>query len=125
MILLPNIYRLAKVMMEYYRNEGFDDEIKIKGYKWKATKDYWIKHLNDVRELLRKKRKLYFEFLRENNTFRGQWKFVNKKQYNEVLKREYSDVGTRTDTYNEKLDDGKEKWNIELPHIEEVPLLEN
>ena len=116
---LPNKSRVAKVMMEYFKSEGYVDILKENNYKWRPDESYWEHHIPDITTLLRKNGKS-FDFLR-NDDFRGQWKFLDKKEENEILKREHSDIGTRTDTHNNKLDDTK--WKHNLPHLAEVPLL--
>jgi hypothetical protein len=123
---ISNIRELTKIMMSYFKNKsyGYKKELTKNNYKWKPDVDYWKNHLKDIRELLRKERKRYFEFLRINRKFEGYWMFVDKEGFFNSLKWGYSDIGTRTESYNDKLDDGNEKWDLKLPHIEDVPLLE-
>lgn len=119
---LPNARRVAKVMMEYYKRDGHDDDLKESGYRWRPSEDYWRVHLGDVRTRLREKGK-FFEYTLFQNSLEGAWRFCGKKEYETTLKRQYAEIGTRTESYNQKLDDGVSKWNMELPHIAKVPLL--
>lgn len=120
---LPNIFRLTKVMMEYYRAEGYSDELKEKGLTWKPSRDYWKHHLDEIRRILRDEKKKYFEYYRIDSSVKGEWRFCNKQEYESLLAKEYTGIGTRTNTYNERLDDGNAKWEIDLPSIREVPKL--
>lgn len=116
---LPNMRRVIIIMQEYAKRKN--KIIKVAGYKWRPTELYWWNHLDDVRRTLREKKEKYFEFLRTEGSLRGVWKFVSKEEYQDILKRDYKEVGTRTDTYNNKLD--ASKWKLPLPHIKDVPLL--
>ena len=121
---LSDIFRLSKIMIEYFRAEGYADDLKENGYKWRPTREYFKLHMEDFRRILRTQGK-FFEYLRPENDFKGEWKFVNKQEYETILSREHSDIGTRTENHNEKIDNGNEKWKLEIPKIAEVPLLTN
>lgn len=114
---LPNSNRLAKVMMEYFKRDGHIDDLKENGYKWRPTTDYFIAHLKDFRKRMRE-RGMFFEYVRDDGEIVGEWKFADRKMYEANLKRDGVDLQTRTDTYNDKLDDGLGKWKLQLPHIE-------
>ncbi len=118
---LPNKNRVAKVMQEYFNREGYQDDIREQGWRWKAGVDYWYRHLKDIAAYLREEKRLYFDYPRPWGSLEGEWKFVNKREYEELLERGYSDIKTRTETYNGKLDSSK--WDLELPHIADIPLL--
>ena len=120
---LPNVQRLAKVMAEYFHKEGYIDDVKEHGYKWRPDADYWQRNISAIAEYIRKERKKFFIYWREQGEFRGMWSFVGKAEYEKTLRREYSDNRTRTNTFNDRLTDGQERWKLEIPHIAEVPLL--
>ena len=117
---LPNKYRLAKVMQEYFKSEGYADELKSQGRSWRGSPEYWTNHLKDISAILRRDGDS-FDYYREEGEFKGQWKFLNKKEEGEILSREHADIGTRTDTHNGKLDDTK--WKHNIPRLAEVPQL--
>jgi len=117
---LPNIYRVAKTIQEYFKEDGYVDDLKEMGSRWRPTEDYWRRHINDISSVLAERSKP-FAFYREYGEFRGMWKFCNKKEYEIILRREHSDIATRTDNHNLRLDESK--WDLQLPHIAEVPLL--
>jgi hypothetical protein len=112
---LPSRRRVAKVMMEYYKRDGHDDDLKASGYRWRPCEDYWCSHLPDVCGRLRE-RGLFFEYTHFENSIEGAWRFCSKKEYESALKRQYSEITTRADTYNGKLEDAEKKWDLELPH---------
>ncbi|HDY86653.1 MAG TPA: hypothetical protein ENH82_00885 [bacterium] len=129
-----NINRLAETMMEYWREGDYEDMLQEHGYSWRPHIRY-IKHNTEgIRSALVSKRK-YFIYYRTavkiekgkktKIIFSGSWKFVDKKQYNEMLIRDNTDIATRVDTHNQRIDDGKKKWKMDIPHIAEVPLLNN
>jgi len=120
---LPNVQRLAKVMAEYFHKEGYIDDVKERGYKWRPDVYYWQNNIQSIAEYMRKERKKYFIYLREDGKFIGLWEFVCKAEYDKALRREYAGIATRTDTFNDRLTDGQERWQLEIPHISEVPLL--
>ncbi len=120
---LPNVHRLAKTMMEYFKRDGYVDDLTEFNYRWRPSEDYWRMHIREIASFLAQEKKIHFCFYREQGEFKGLWQFVNKKEYKETLAREYSDVATRTDTFNQRLEESK--WALNLPHIKEVPLLTN
>ena len=120
---LPNVHRLAKTMMEYFKRDGYVDDLIEFNYRWRPTEDYWRMHIREIASFLAKEKKLHFCFYREQGEFKGLWQFVSKQEYKDTLAREYSDVATRTDTFNNRLDESK--WQIDIPHIKDVPLLTN
>lgn len=116
---VANVYRLSKTMMEYFESEGFEDTLNDYGYSWRPCAEYWQHHLSDIRAMLRKERKLYLEFVRdnENGEFKGAWTFVKKKAFEDVMSKERVGLETRTETFNERLEDGYEKWQLSIPGI--------
>jgi hypothetical protein len=122
---LPNKRRLTKVMQEYFKTLGKDEEVKFAGYKWKPTPEYWDLKLRDICDTLRKDYKQFFFFLRTpgGKNFEGVWKFGSKKEYEIMLKMEHGEIDTRIDTHNEKLTDGQQRWQLNFPLIQNVPQL--
>ena len=120
---MPNCYRLAKTMQEYFRQEGMIDLLKEQGYKWLPTIDYWVFHLSDIAEYMRREYKLYFGYLRNKGSLTGQWKFLEKKEWETILYRDHSDIATRVETHNDKIDDTGNRWKVDIPIIQEVPVL--
>ena len=120
---LPNVHRLSKTMQEYFVSEGHIDDVKERGYKWSPDADYWRNHLSDIRAEMRKAKRWYFEFVREQGELKGEWKFVSKEEYLASLARDHADISTRVDTHNDKIQDGQQRWKVELPLIADVPLL--
>lgn len=117
---MPNVHRLAKTMMEYFRDEGMGDDLFEAGYSWRPNEDYWRMHLSDIRQQFRKERKKYFEFVR-NEGLKGNWKFVNKNEYLDTLKFDNNDISTRVDTYNDKVQGGQERWKINVVNLSTIP----
>jgi hypothetical protein len=121
---LPNKDRLGKVMQEYFDREGFQDRIIQDGYTWRPDVEYWTKHLSDLSEYMRAQYKIYFAFVRDDGELSGTWKFTNKGEWEKALAREHRDVKTRIETHNEKIEDTRLRWKIQLPKINEAPELE-
>lgn len=119
---MPNKRRLARVMMEYFHRGGYKDDLKEAGYVWLPDEDYWMNQLDGVRRQLRQE-KLYFEYVREDGALRGEWKFTDKSEYHNTLRREAAGLGTMVERYNERLEEGQRRWKLNLPPIEEVPML--
>jgi hypothetical protein len=119
---LPNKRRLIKVVIEYYANGDYREQLAEVGLKMRLGEDYFNNHLDDARRVLRDEG-LYFEYDREQGEWKGQWKFMNKAEYLRKLTREATGIGTQITHYNERLEDGNKKWILDLPHIAEVPLL--
>jgi hypothetical protein len=120
---LPNKERLAKVMNEYFVREAIVDKIKDAGYSWVPDAEYWTKHLADLCEHMRSKYRLYFAFIREDGEFTGIWKFTNKGEWEKALRRDHQDISTRVENHNDKIDDTRNRWNIPLARIADVPRL--
>jgi hypothetical protein len=120
---LPNIKRLSMVIDEYFRREGYIDDIQAQGYRWVPDELYWEDHIQDVSEYMRKYYKIYFGFYREDGQFKGIWKFMNKGEWERTLKRTHQEISTRVENQNEKLEDTKLRWNVNVPKIAEVPKL--
>jgi len=122
---MPNKNRLTKTMQEYFDTLGMQDIVHRSGYTWAPTADYWYNQLNEIRDALRKRKKMYLTFVRTEGTrgFDGAWRFATKEEYYASLKTEHRDIYTRASNHNEKLTDGQEKWRIDLPLIDKVPLL--
>jgi len=114
---LGNIHRLSKIMQEYFVTEGFDDILKEYGYTWIPTEDYWSRHLKEIREYLRQDKRLFLEYLRDKGRLEGEWKFLRKGEFENVIEREKAGLRTRTETYNSKLTDGREKWKLPQPLV--------
>lgn len=121
---LPNKERLSKIMQEYFVREGIQDNIIQDGYTWAPDGEYWFKHLGDICEYIRTQYKWYFAYFREDGELNGVWKFVNKGEWERSLRREHKDVSTRIETHNDKIEDTKLRWRIQIPKIAEVPELE-
>ena len=119
---MPNKRRLARVMMEYFHRGGYGDELKDIGYTWLPDEDYWMYQLDGVRRCLRQEKR-YFEYVREDGSFRGEWKFTTKTEYHNTLRREAAGLATMGEHYNERLADGQLRWKLNLPAIEEAPAL--
>jgi len=116
---IGNMKRVAKIMQEYFESEGFEDTLADFGYKWKPTTDYWERHLKEIRSYLRENKKLFFEFQRsgEGAGFTGDWSFLRKGEFERVMQEERSGLMTRLDTYNNRCDDGHDKWKIKEPRM--------
>ena len=116
---IGNIHRLASTMQEYFASEGFVDTLVELGYSWRPEKDYWVRHLQNIRDYLRKERRLFLEYKRskDDGAFKGSWEFVRKGDFDKVLARELSDIDTRIETYNDRTGDGHNKWKLDAPFI--------
>ena len=121
---LPNVRRLAQIMVERFETGDYIAELEDSGKHWHLTEVYVLNNIQDIcTELAVRGRP--FAYYREWKEFKGVWKFCSKSEYKTVLARDHSDVATRTDTHNQKLDEVSDKWDLQLPHIREVPLLTN
>ena len=114
---LGNVHRLSKIMQEYFVTEGFEDILKEQGYTWRPVQDYWLRHLKEIREFMRQEKKLFLEYSRDTGHLQGEWKFLRKGEFENVMAREKAGLKTRTENYNDRLGDSKEKWKIEEPLI--------
>ena len=119
---LPNVRILAQVMQRYYRDGDHKESLPEKS-RWKPTEGYWIAKLDDIRARLRSKQ-AYFEYDREPGEWVGVWKFVEKKEFSRLMKREYQGISTRGDHFNDKMGDARQKWQLEkIPAIPDIPRL--
>ena len=116
---IGNVHRVAKIMQEYYESEGFEDTLIGLGYKWRPSVDYWESHMKGIRAYLRENRKLFFEWQRIEGTigFIGDWSFLRKGEFEKVMQQERGGLMTRVDTYNERCDDGHNKWQLKEPRV--------
>lgn len=120
---LPNIYRVASVMQEYFINEGYADRVKADGFTWQPSEKYWRTHMGDVAKYMREEYQLYFGFTRYPQKLTGQWKFMKPSEWDSTLKRDHKDIGKRIDTHNDKIEDSVEDYKVEIPPLTEAPLL--
>jgi len=120
---LPNRFRLAKTMQEYFQDGDYVAELVERKLRWRPKVDYWLHHISDVCQSLRKTHGKYFEYIRKDGGFKGEWKFTSKREYEEKLCMEHADIGTRTENHNDKIDDGNKRWKLNLPLLNEVPQL--
>ena len=117
----PNKHALAKAMQEYFK-KYYLAEVKDSGYRWRPDEDYWKYKLSEIQRALRQEQ-LYFGYDREWGDFTGAWCFMSKPQYTRMLRRDAAGLATRTENYNEKLEDGQQRWKLDLPAFNEPPLL--
>ena len=125
---LPNKYRLTKVMEEYSKKDkNFIKYILDAKYKLIPDKNYWLTHLSNVIDILIQERNKPFDYYIPKKQIKGLWKFLNKKEYIEMMNRKILDFNTRGLTFNKKLDNANEymKYNIQLPHFNNMDLIEN
>ena len=120
---IGNIYRLSEIMQEYCNDEGVVDDLKKDEYTWRPSAGYWRKRMKDITSYIRTEHKKYFGFMRDKGKLTGQWKFMTPEEWKYTSRRGQSDIGTRIETHNEKLDESYGKFNTKLPHLQEVPLL--
>ena len=118
----PNVWALSEIMQAVFTRDGYEDSLP-ENSRWRPSASYWAAHLAEIRKVLRDEKKQYFEFFREDGEFKGMWQFVGKKEYEAILTREYQDMSTRGDTYNERVDDSK--WQLRVPKIAEIPRIAN
>lgn len=119
---MPNIRRMAQVMVERFETGDYIAELEDNGRHWHLSEVYVYNNIKDICSELAK-RGTPFAYYRETGELIGVWKFCSKAEYKAVMERDHADIATRTDTHNQKLDDVENKWKLELPHIAEVPLL--
>jgi len=114
---LPNMPRLLKVMMEYFKKQGFKEEMLKRG-NWLPSDNYWKNNMDNIISILMDRKKP-FGFVREEGSLRGLWKFPNKQEYVKMVERKFGELDTRIETYNTMLDNGNEKmkYNIQVPPI--------
>lgn len=123
---LPNRYRLAKVIIEYWKKEGFRQDLRDNGSRFNLTQFYIHKHMKEI-IIVSIENHTPFGFHRPMDSLRGLWMFLNKKQCKEILQRQYKELNTRRETYNNELQEinSKMKYNIQLPVIPEFTAIEN
>lgn len=116
---IGDISQVSHKMQEYFVSEGFGDILIELNYKWRPDSGYWEKHLCDVREYLRTEKRLFLEYKRErvDSVFRGEWAFMRKGDFEKIMQQERSGVLTRTETYNRRLEDAKQKWRLDEPYV--------
>ena len=121
----PNKYRLAKVMQEYYLDGDYAVSLEEQGLKWQGSEGYWHRHLAEISDALAKGKRQYFAYIvKPGEALReGSWRFCAKAEYEEYLKREHKGIGTHVDHHNEKLENAKLRWKMDLPALAEVPQL--
>ena len=113
---VSNVRRLSMTMQEYFISEGFEDSLVELGYRWRPDVDYWRRHLPDVREYLRKEKKLFLEYV--GVVGESAWCFIKKHDFKIVMVKEATGLGTRTETYNDRNDDGNDKWpSLKSPSV--------
>jgi hypothetical protein len=123
---LPNRYRLAKVIIEYWKKEGFREDLRDNGSKFNLTSFYINKHMKEVK-MVALENHSPFGFHRPMDSLRGLWMFLNKKQCKEILQRQYKELTTRRETYMNELQEtnSRMKYNIQLPTIPEFTSIED
>jgi len=121
---LPDMYKVVDKMMQYFYEMGFEDKLNEEGSVWLPTNNHWRQNFKLLRELLRYEDK-FFEYvkIKGGRGFIGDWAFRAKKEYARKLEDDHGDISTRTETYNNRLDDSPDKWKIKLPSIKPVPAL--
>ncbi len=122
---MPDMYKITDKMMQYFYEMNYEDKLQDEGSVWLPDNDYWRHNFKTLRQLLREEDNMYLEFIRKEGQkgFVGSWKFCDRLNYIKKLKDDHGDISTRTETYNNKLDDGIDKWEIKLPNIKPVPAL--
>lgn len=119
---IGNMRRVANIMQEYFESEGFIDLVYDAGYKWTPNEAYWEHKFKDIRALLRENRKLFLEYERTDFGV-GSWGFLRKGEFEKVMGKEHATLMTRTDTYNDRCEDGHKKWRLKNPMVRTVPFL--
>jgi len=121
---VSNVYRLTNKMMEYFYSMGYEDILEEQGSRWLPDSEYWRANLKTLRELLRDEQ-YYLEFVREEGKrgFSGKWIFCQKDDFVTKLKQDHNDISVRTDSFNDKVDDGHNKWKYQIECVPSVPAL--
>lgn len=122
---MPNVDRLARTMQEYFTRLGMIDDVKERGYRWKPDVDYWKLKMSDITTRLRVEYGKYFGYTYKpgQKCTEGDWKFMTPKEWEKTLRIKHSDIGTRIETQNGKIDESLNDYKVDMPHIKEVPLL--
>jgi len=120
---LPNKYRVARVMQEYYEDGDYAEENK----RWRGSERYWLNNLHNISSVLRKaKESRFFQYWRKKGEIRGQWKFLSKKEEQQRLIRSNNDISTRTENHTDEVKDANGKWkNMDIPPLKNVPRIED
>jgi len=115
---ISNMHKVTDRMMEYFYDMNYEDRLQEEGSVWLPDNDYWKHNFKTLRQQLREEEK-YLEYVHIEDVidFTGNWEFCDKKKYIKKLKDDYGDISKRTETYNDKLDDGGKKWDIKIPGI--------
>ena len=121
---LPNGFRLRKVIMEYYRKEGFRESLKEQGSKWDLSPFYIQKHISTIKQVSIENQHP-FAYHRPKDSLRGLWMFLTKKTYKEIAERLLIELDTRRKSYNDMIENGnsKMKYNLQFPVIPEFTLI--
>lgn len=119
---IGNMRRIANIMQEYFESEGFNDLVYDAGYRWQPNEAYWEHKFKDIRRFLRDKRKLFLEYERTDLGV-GSWGFLRKGEFEKVMQKEHDNLMTRTNTYNDRCEDGHKKWKLSNPMVRTVPFL--
>jgi hypothetical protein len=115
---------LALIMNHYFNSSDYSWKYELEDAGSTSMPDtiYWQNQLADIRVELRNRKK-YLKYIRYKNGFGGFWKFCNKTEYHNVLRREAAENNTRIEHYNEEVEDGREKWQLNLPPASPIPEL--
>lgn len=116
---LPNKIRVARVMMEYFKSEGYEDDLEKAEVKWRPTVGYWVRHIREIQAVLQERHE-FFDWKRiiAGGEITWSWDFMTKQEADERLKTDRGELNTRKDTYNEKADAANEKWlKLEAPAV--------
>ena len=121
---VKNIYRLTNKMMEYFYSMGYEDYLEEQGSRWLPDSEYWRSNIKMLRELLRGEQ-YYLEFVRDEGVkgFSGKWLFCKKDEFVSKLKQDHNDISVRTESFNEKVDDGQSRWKLQIKGVPTVPAL--
>jgi hypothetical protein len=116
---LPNFTRACKVIIEYYKlDTAFKDDLKERKSKWHLTIPYIKHNIKSIKEIAIKNR-TPFDFYRRQGEFYGQWQFLTKNQFIEILHRNDKELDTRICTRNKMIEDSNSVgYNIQLPLIQ-------
>lgn len=119
---LPNARILAREMHKRFKEDGYVDDLREQGSKWNPKPDYWQGHIQNFADVLRREGR-FFAFVHNGDGFDGLWKFATKKEMDEELKRGHNELSTRTENHNNKVEDAKEKWGLEIPTLKPIAMI--
>lgn len=114
--------KLAQEMMRHFTRADMKRELP-EGWTWLPTEGYFQNQLDGFRAYLRHQKNLFFEYVREQGEWKGVWKFVQKEEYEALMKREYNGIQKLGDNYNDRRDVGMKRWSSTaalLPPIKEM-----